>query len=75
MAFDYADWKRRLADVLKEHPDIGVRATGMIEINVNEGGITRVYLNKKVKNASEAAAAIDQWKDKVESSTVRINIG
>ncbi len=22
MAFDHAEWKRRLAEVLKEHPDI-----------------------------------------------------
>jgi len=74
MAFDQAEWKRRLAAVLKEHPDIG-RATGLLEINLGEGGLTKIYLNRKVKNASEAAAAIDQWKDKVESSTVRINIG
>ena len=74
MALDHADWKRRLADILKEHPDIG-RATGMIEINLNEGGITRIYLNRKVKNAPEAAAAFDQFRDKVESSTVRVTIG
>jgi len=75
MTFDYAEWKRRLADILKEPPDIGGRATGMVEINVNDGGITKVYLNKKVKNASEAAAALERWNDKIESSTVRINIG
>ena len=75
MAFDYADWKHKLSDMLKEHPDIGGRATGMIEINVNEGGITKIYLNKKIRNATEASAWFDHLKDKVESLNVRIIIG
>ena len=75
MAFDNVDWKRRLADILKEHPDIGAKATGMIEINVNEGGITKIYLNRKVKTAAEASNYFDHLKEKVETLSVRINIG
>lgn len=37
MAFDSAEWKRKLSDILREHPDIG-RATGMLEVNMGEGG-------------------------------------
>lgn len=74
MAFDNADWKRRLTEVLKEHPDIN-RSTGMLEINLNEGGITKIYLNKKIRSASEAANWFDHLKDKVESAIVRVIIG
>jgi len=74
MAFDNADWKRRFTDLLREHPDIA-RATGMLEVNINEGGITKIYLNKKIKNTSEAAAWFDHLKDKVESVNVRVIIG
>lgn len=73
MAFDSAEWKRKVAEVLKEHPDIG-RATGMIEINMGEGGITKTYLNKKIKNAAELSA-FDHLKNKIESVSVRIVIG
>lgn len=74
MVFDFAEWKKNLNAVLKENPDIS-RATGMIEINLGEGGIGTIYFNKRVKNASEASAVFEQMKDKVESGTVRIKIG
>ncbi len=74
MIFDNAEWKRRLAEVLREHPDIG-RATGMIEINMGEGGVTKIYLNKKIRSASEASTWFDHLKDKVESVSVRVIIG
>ena len=74
MAFDISEWKRRLSDILNEHPDIG-KATGILEVNLHEGGITKVYLNKKVRNVSEADAWFDHLKDKVESVNVRVIIG
>jgi len=42
-------WKTRLAELLKEHDDVGVKFTGKIEINMNDGGITKVYANKELK--------------------------
>ncbi len=74
MAFDSTAWKQKLSELLKDHPDIG-KATGMLEINLNAGGITRVYLNKKIRSASESAAWFDHLKDKVESVNVRVIIG
>lgn len=74
MAFDNADWKRRLSEILKEHPDIG-KATGMLKVNLGEGSITKIFLNKKIRSTSEAAAWFDHLKDKVESVSVRIVIG
>lgn len=74
MAFDNAEWKHRLEEFLKEHPDFG-KATGMLEVILNEGGITKIYLNKKVRSSSEAAAWFDHLKEKAESITVRIIIG
>ncbi len=43
------DWKRRLAELLREHPDIGNDFTGKVEINMNQGGITRIFANKELK--------------------------
>ncbi len=43
------DWKRRLAELLREHPDIGDDFTGKVEINMNQGGITRIFANKELK--------------------------
>ncbi len=74
MAFDNVEWKRRLLNVLNEHPDIG-KATGILEVNLNEGDISKVYLNKKVRSASEAIAWFDHLRDKVESVSVRVIIG
>ncbi len=74
MAFDSTEWKRRLSEILKEHPDIG-KATGMMEVNLNEGIITNVYLNKKIRSASESVAWFDHLKDKVESVNVHVIIG
>ncbi len=42
-------WKRRLAELLREHPDVGDNFTGKIEVNLNEGGVTRVFANKELK--------------------------
>lgn len=74
MAFDSSDWKRRLSELLNEHPDID-KATGMMEVNLNEGAITNVYLNKKIRSASESAAWFDHLKEKVVSVNVRVIIG
>jgi len=71
MAFDSADWRRRLCELLKEHPDIGIKATGMFEANLSEGGITKAYLNKNIRNASE----FERMKNKTEKITARIIIG
>ena len=46
---DIKDWKRRLADLLSEHPDVGKDATGKVEVNLSEGGVTKVYINKELK--------------------------
>jgi hypothetical protein len=40
---DFKDWKKRLAKLLKEHPDIDDQTTGQIEINLNRGSITKAY--------------------------------
>lgn len=45
----FPEWKKKLAEILKEHPDIGDRMTGKVEINLNVGGITDVYVNKRLK--------------------------
>ena len=42
-------WKSRLAEVLREHKDVDDKFTGKIEINMNDGGITKVYANKELK--------------------------
>jgi hypothetical protein len=42
-------WKRKLAALLSEHPDIGDKMTGQVTIHMNEGGISKVYSNKEVK--------------------------
>jgi hypothetical protein len=73
MAFDPMEWRRRLSELLKEHPDIG-RATGMFEANLSDGGITKAYLNKKIRTLSELPN-LDHLRDKVESISVRIIIG
>ncbi|MDO8281064.1 MAG: hypothetical protein Q7U10_00315 [Thermodesulfovibrionia bacterium] len=42
-------WKKELAEHLQNHKDLKGR-TGQVEINLNEGGITKVYLTiKEVK--------------------------
>jgi hypothetical protein len=46
---DLLDWKRRLAELLREHPDCDHKLTGKIEINLNMGGITKIYVNKEIK--------------------------
>ncbi len=74
MAFDNAEWKHRLAEVLKEHPDFG-KASGILEVILKEGGITKIYLNKNIRSSSEAVAWFDHLKEKAESITVRIIIG
>ena len=43
------DLKKKLAELLKEHPDIGENMTGKIEINMNNGGVSKVYINKELK--------------------------
>lgn len=46
---DIKEWKRRLVDLLKEHQDVGENFTGRAEININEGGITKIYIFKELK--------------------------
>ena len=41
--FDAKAWKRQLATMLREHPDITSQTTGQIEINLNRGAITKIY--------------------------------
>lgn len=46
-------WKKELAEHLKKHKDIGSKATGQVEVNLNVGGATKVYLiTKTVKGDS-----------------------
>ncbi|MEW6115644.1 MAG: hypothetical protein AB1553_01930 [Nitrospirota bacterium] len=52
--WDIKDWKRRLAKLLKEHPDIDDQTTGRIEINLNRGSITKAY---KVETESRNGGA------------------
>lgn len=40
---DIKDWKKRLAKVLAEHPDLSDHMTGQIEINLNRGAVTKAY--------------------------------
>lgn len=44
-----AEWKKRLNDILKEHPDVGNNMTGRVEVHCNVGGITKVYIYKEIK--------------------------
>jgi|GEM_PF-6831758 len=43
------EWKKRLVELLKEHSDIGEDMTGKIEVNMNNGGISKIYTNKELK--------------------------
>jgi len=52
---DIKDWKKRLADLLREHPDIGGKFTGQVEINISVGGVTKIY---SVENTSEEGGAV-----------------
>ncbi|MEW5745290.1 MAG: hypothetical protein AB1805_07640 [Nitrospirota bacterium] len=40
-------WKKKLAEVMREHPEVGPKFTGRIEVNFNEGGVTKVYIKDK----------------------------
>jgi hypothetical protein len=43
-------WKRRIAELLSEHHDVGDNFTGKLEVNLNEGGVTRIFIvNKELK--------------------------
>ena len=43
------EWKKRLTELLKEHPDVNHDMAGRIEINMNAGGVTKVYIFKELK--------------------------
>jgi hypothetical protein len=43
------DWKKRLMELLKEHPDVGPKMTGHVEVNINEGGISKIFVFKELK--------------------------
>lgn len=43
------EWKKRLADLLKEHPDVDSKTTGQVTIHLAEGGVAKVYINKELK--------------------------
>lgn len=45
----FIEWKKKLAEVLRKHPNIGDKMTGKVEVNLNVGGITDVYVNKRLK--------------------------
>lgn len=40
---DTKDWKKKLAELLREHPDIGSQLTGQVEVNMSLGGVTKIY--------------------------------
>ena len=40
---DLKEWKKRLAALLREHPDITDHTTGHIEVHLNRGSITKLY--------------------------------
>jgi hypothetical protein len=48
-AMNIKEWKKRLAEILKEHSDIGEDMTGKIEVNMNNGGVSKIYTNKELK--------------------------
>jgi hypothetical protein len=41
--------KKELAELLKKHPTVDEKLTGKVEINFNEGGITKIYVNTELK--------------------------
>lgn len=41
--------KKRLAELLREHPDIGDNMTGKVEVNMNNGGVSKININKELK--------------------------
>lgn len=41
--FDAKAWRKKLATVLREHPDITEQTTGQVEVNLNRGSITKIY--------------------------------
>jgi hypothetical protein len=41
--------KKKIAELLKEHPDIGESMTGKVEVNMNNGGVSKIYINKELK--------------------------
>ena len=42
-------WKKKLAEVLKEHEEIDSKTTGRVEVHLNEGGVTKIYIYKELK--------------------------
>ncbi len=46
---DFKEWKKKLAELLKEYPDIVQKFTGQIEMNMNEGGLTKIFIHKELK--------------------------
>lgn len=40
---DIKDWKKRLAELLREHPGIASQLTGQVEVNLSLGGVTKIY--------------------------------
>lgn len=48
MEKEFTEWKKRLSDLLKER--IKKNVTGQVEVNLNEGGVSRIYvINKRTK--------------------------
>jgi hypothetical protein len=41
-------WKAKLARLLSEHPDIKRGFTGAVELQMSEGGVTRIFVNKRI---------------------------
>lgn len=51
MGKEFAEWKKRLSNLLKERID--PKTTGQVEINLNEGGVSKVYvINKKTEGVT-----------------------
>lgn len=52
---DIKEWKKRLSELLREHPDVDVKFTGQVEINVSVGGVTKVYT---VENTASSGGSV-----------------
>ena len=52
---DIKDWKKRLAKLLKEHPDLSDPVTGHVEINLNRSAVTKAY---KVETTVQKEGAV-----------------
>jgi hypothetical protein len=51
---DVKEWKRQLSKLFREHPAIGIEASGQFEINLHKGAITKIYrISTETKDGGE----------------------